>query len=77
MITLEQFIESIEEEFDELEPGQIDANQAYDSYLDWNSMNTLLLMALVRAEMNKSVNVEELRSCKSFKELYDLISKKD
>lgn len=76
MVSLEKFIESIEEEFDELEKGQIDANQDYNSYLDWNSMNTLLLMALVRAELGKSVSVDELRSCKSFKELYELILKK-
>jgi acyl carrier protein len=76
MISLEKFIESIEDEYDELHRGQIDVNQDYNKYLDWNSMNTLLLMALVRAEMDKSINVEELRSCKSFRELYELISKK-
>ncbi|MFT4754006.1 MAG: acyl carrier protein [Salibacteraceae bacterium] len=76
MKSLKEFVGSIEEEFDELEPGQIDPNKDYDGYLDWNSMNTLLLMALVRAEMDKSINVEELRSCKSFRELYELISKK-
>lgn len=76
MISLEDFVSRIEEEFDELSPGQIDPHADYTQYMEWNSMNTLLLMALVRAETGKLVTVSELRSCSTIGELHEILSKK-
>lgn len=39
----------------------------------WNSMNALVVMALLETEFNVSVKVEQLRNCNSIQELYNLI----
>lgn len=39
----------------------------------WNSMNALVVMALLETEFNVSVKVEQLRNCNSIQELYQLI----
>ncbi len=50
-ITIEDFIKKIEDEFDELEPGKLKPESVFREMFDWNSINALVLIAMVKQNM--------------------------
>ncbi|NMD16587.1 MAG: acyl carrier protein, partial [Bacteroidales bacterium] len=42
-LNIHDFIERIEDEFDELEPGKLKPDSVFRQMFDWNSINALVL----------------------------------
>ncbi|MDB5228760.1 MAG: Acyl carrier protein [Bacteroidota bacterium] len=69
-MSLEKFITRIQEEFQDVVKGTINPDTNYREIIPWNSMNALLLMALIQVEYNIELKVEDLNSDISFREMY-------
>lgn len=67
------FIEKIEEEIEEFEPGALQPNTNYRDLEDWSSMHALIIIALADTEFEVTVTGEDLRQCNTVQELYDLV----
>ena len=73
---IEEFIEKIEEEFEDIEPGSVKPDTVFREIFEWNSINALIYIAMVKTEYDVSINAEEIASSKTIQDLFDLISKR-
>jgi acyl carrier protein len=74
MISIEEFTTQLEAELEELTPGTLKPDTVYHEIDNWNSMYALLVIAFVDANFNVMLNAEDLRSTKTVRDLYNLVS---
>ncbi|MGC8864635.1 MAG: acyl carrier protein [Bacteroidales bacterium] len=72
-ITIEDFIKKIEDEFDELEPGKLKPESVFREMFDWNSINALVLIAMVKTEYDVTLNADDLVKSKTVKDVFEII----
>lgn len=72
-ITIEDFIKKIEDEFDELEPGKLKPESIFREMFDWNSINALVLIAMVKTEYDVTLNADDLVKSKTVKDVFEII----
>ena len=72
-MNVEDFIKKIEEEFDDLEPGKLNPDSDFREGFEWNSMNALILIALVNVEYDVTINADDLQQSKTINDLFDII----
>ena len=72
-MTIENFIARIEEEFDDLEPGVLKPESNFREAFEWNSINALILIALVKTEYDVTINAVDITKSKTVKDLYNIV----
>jgi len=72
-MTVEEFIKNIESEFVDLEPGKLKAESNFRDMFEWNSVNALILIAMVNAEYNVELNADDLRKSRTILDLFNII----
>jgi acyl carrier protein len=75
-MTIENFIARIEEEFDDLEPGKLKPESNFREVFEWNSINALILIALVKTEYDVAVNAEDITKSKTVNDLFRIVEKR-
>jgi acyl carrier protein len=70
---IEDFIARIEEEFDDIEPGTLKPESVFREVFEWNSINALILIALVKTEYDVTINAEDIANAKTVKDIYTII----
>jgi len=75
-MTIEDFIARIEEEFDDLEPGVLKPESNFREVFEWNSINALILIALVKTNYDVTVNAEDITKSKSVNDLFKIVSER-
>jgi len=75
-MNVEEFITNLEEEFDDLEPGSLKPESHFRENFEWNSINALILIALVKTEYDVAINAEDISSSKSIQDLFDIVKSK-
>ena len=70
-MSIEQFVNKLEAEFDELPAGSRQPDKEFREVIEWNSMNALLIMAFLKVEYEQDVNVEAIQDCRTFRDMYD------
>jgi acyl carrier protein len=73
MEDISAFINRVEGELDGIETGILKPETHYREIPDWSSMYALVLIALAETEYDVTLTGEDLRSCKTVQNLYDLI----
>ncbi|MCD6111995.1 MAG: acyl carrier protein [Bacteroidales bacterium] len=73
---MEEFIKKIEEEFEDIEPGKLKPESNFREMFDWNSINALIIIALVKTEYDVVINAEDIASSKTVSDLYNVIESK-
>ncbi|MCF8227923.1 MAG: acyl carrier protein [Bacteroidales bacterium] len=73
---VEDFIAKIEEEFDDVESGVLKPESNFREHFEWNSINALILIALVKTEYDVSINAEDIRNAKTIRDLFGIIEKR-
>lgn len=73
---LNEFIKKFAEQFDDTDPSEITATTNYRELSEWSSLIGMLVIALVKTEMGKTVTGDDLRSCTTVEALYNLIMSK-
>lgn len=72
-MNIEDFIKKLEEEFEDLEPGRLKPESDFREMFEWNSINALILIALVNTEYDVTINAEDLRSSKTVNDIFDIV----
>lgn len=71
MIT--EFIQKIEAEFEDLEPGKLIPESNFREAFEWNSINALILIALIKTEYNVSINAEDIQKSKTVHDIFEIV----
>jgi len=76
-MNIDQFITAVEEEFDdEIASGSITPEVKFRELFDWNSINALRLIALVKTEYDLSINAEDIQQSETVNDLYQIIQQR-
>ncbi len=70
---MEEFIKQIEAEFDDLKPGILKPESHFREVFEWNSINALILIAMVKTEYDVTLTADDLIKSKTVKDIYSLI----
>jgi acyl carrier protein len=73
---IEEFIARIEEEFDDIEPATLKPESIFREVFEWNSINALILIALVKTEYDVAINAEDIANSKTVEDIYRIIESK-
>ncbi len=76
MISINEFIALLEEEFDDIEKGSLSPEFNYRAIDNWGSMHALIIIALVDTEFDVSLSGSDLRSTETIEDLYNLVKAK-
>jgi acyl carrier protein len=71
-MTIEDFIRNIETEFDDIEPGKLQPESNFRETFEWNSINALILIAMVKTEYNVTINAEDIQKSKTINDLFSI-----
>jgi len=72
---IEEFIAVVEEEFeDEIDAGKLKAGVKFREIFDWNSINALRLIALVKTEYDVTINAEDIQKTETVDDLFAIIT---
>lgn len=72
-MSVEKFIEQVEEEFEELEEGTLKPESNFREYFEWNSVNALIIIALVDSEYDVTINAEDIQNSETVQDLYNKV----
>ena len=75
-LTVEDFIAKIVEEFPELKKEDLDPHKSFKDHVEWDSINALVLIAMVNVEYDVTVNAEELVHAETINDVFLVIKKK-
>ena len=73
---LNEFVEKFAEQFEDTDPSEITASTNYRELDEWSSLIGMMVIAFVKTDMGKTVTGDDLKSCKSVDQLYNLIMAK-
>jgi acyl carrier protein len=72
-MNIEEFIKHIEGEFDDLKPGVLKPESNFREEFEWNSINALILIAMVKTEYDVTLTADDLIGSKTVKDIYTLV----
>lgn len=75
-MNIDDFITRIEEEFDDLTPGTLKPESIFRVVFEWNSINALILIAMVKTEYDVAINAEDIASSKTVADIYRIIEER-
>lgn len=75
-MNIEDFITRIEEEFDDIQPGTLKPASIFREVFEWNSINALILIAMVKTEYDVVINAEDIANSKTIEDIYKIIESK-
>ena len=70
------FIKVIEDEFEDLTPGTLSPNSVFRDMDGWSSMHALIFVALIDTTYDVLLTGDELKSCITIKDLFDITNLK-
>jgi acyl carrier protein len=73
---IEDFITSIEDQYDDVERGKIKPLSKIREAFEWNSINALIIIALIKTEYDVDIDADDLRNAITIQDLYDIITKR-
>lgn len=73
---LEKFIAQFAEQFDDTEPEEITADCEFKELDEWSSLTNLSIIAFVKTAYGKTVTANEIRSCDTVRDLFNLVAAK-
>lgn len=74
--TAEEFVNKLEIEFDDFEPGTLTPATKYREMEEWSSMHALIVIAFINAEYNVTLGGEDLRSTETMEDIYNVTKSK-
>ena len=73
MDTVNDFIKRLEEQFEDLPKGKLQPDSIFREVFDWNSINALIIIALIQTEYEVVIDAEDIRKSKSINDLYQIV----
>jgi len=75
-MNVEGFIDKIVEEFPDLKKENIKAEMNFRDHVEWDSINALVLIAMVNIEYDVTITAEELLNAETVNDVYLVVEKK-
>lgn len=75
-MNVEEFIDKIVEEFPDLKKDKITPEMNFRDHVEWDSINALVLIAMVNVEYDVIITAEELINAKTVNDVYLIVEKK-
>ena len=72
-MTINNFIATLEAEFDELEPGTLKTDTNFRDLDEWSSMHALIIIALIDTDYDVTITGEDLSNIETVSQLYDIV----
>ena len=72
-MNINEFIKNIEDEFDDLKPGILKPDSIFREVFEWNSINALILIAMVKTEYDVTLTADDLIKSKTVNDIYKLV----
>ena len=72
-MNIDTLIKQIEDEFDDLKPGVLKSDSQFRDTFEWNSINALILIAMVKTEYDVTLTADDLIKSKTVHDIYSLI----
>ena len=69
-MTIEQFIITLEPEFDELKEGSLTPQHEFKNIEGWSSMLSLIIVSKINKTFKVSISSQELINAKTIEDLY-------
>lgn len=73
---LKEFIENFANQFDDTDERVFTPDCKFQELDEWGSLTALGVIAFVKAEYDKMITGQEIRSCDTIQELYDVVISK-
>lgn len=75
-LTIEDFIEKILMEIPDIKPENIGPNMKFRDHVEWDSVNALVLIAMVNVEYDVALRAEELIEAETINDVFEVIKNK-
>jgi acyl carrier protein len=75
-MNIEEFIKQVESEFEDLEPGKLKPGSNFREMFDWNSVNALILIAMVSTEYDVTLTAQDIRSSNTIEDIFKIVENK-
>ncbi len=72
-MNIQEFIQKVEHEFDQINPGSLTPESKIRDYFEWDSINALVFIALVNVEYDVEINADDLQQSETVTDLYQII----
>lgn len=70
---IDDFIAHLEDEYEDIAPGKLKPDSVFREVFEWNSINALILIAMVKTEYDVTINAEDIANSKTIEDLYKII----
>ena len=70
---IEDFIASLEEQYEDITPGTLKPQSVFREVFEWNSINALILIAMVKTEYDVTINAEDIATSITVEDLFRII----
>jgi acyl carrier protein len=70
---IEEFIAHLEEEYEDIVPGTLKPDSVFREVFEWNSINALILIAMVKTQYDVTINAEDIATSKTVADLYRIL----
>ncbi len=71
-MNITSFIIKLANQFEDTELSELQPETKFQELEEWSSLTSLGIIALVRTEYGKKITAQEIRSCKTILDLYQL-----
>ena len=71
-MNLEKFIELFADQFDDTPSERFTPQTVYKDLGEWDSLNSLSVIAMIDEEMEKRITGADIRNCNTIEELFNL-----
>lgn len=72
---LNEFVKHFADQFDEVDPEDINADTAFHDVDEWCSMIALSVVNMVEKKCGKTITFDELKACVTIEDVYNLTQK--
>ena len=76
MKTLDEFVALFAEQFDDIDPSEINPTTAFHDLDEWSSLIGLSVIAMIDEEFDVAMKGEEMRSAITIEDLYKTVISK-
>ena len=73
---IKDFIADFADQFDDTDASEITPDTDFHELDEWSSLTAMGVIAFVRTNYGKEITGNEIRDCKTVKDLFDLINNK-
>lgn len=73
---IKDFIADFADQFDDTDASEITPDTDFHELDEWSSLTAMGVIAFVRTNYGKKITGNEIRDCKTVKDLFDLINNK-